>query len=354
MTATGRVVLVTGVSRDLAARFARTLAAGSPEHPPTTVVGVDVTPPRHDLGGATFVRADIRNPVIGKVIESRGVDTVVHMAMVATPSGVGGRSSMKEINVIGTMQLLAACQRAEGFRTLVVQSSAGVYGSSPRDPAQFTEDLSPRVQPRTGFGKDSVEIETFVRGLARRRPDVTVTTLRLASLMGAGVDSQITRYLGLPVVPKVMGFDARLQFLHPSDAVSALVAATRQDLPGTYNVAAPDVVVLSQALRMLGRPVVGVPQQAAAPLASALRSLRLTDLSADQLEVLTYGRGLDVTRFVRAAGWQPAYSSRAALAEFVATARPGVLAPQRLQRLVGTVADRISAGTGPARGGVDG
>jgi UDP-glucose 4-epimerase len=68
------------------------------------------------------------------------------------------------------MQLLAACQKAETFRKLVVQSSVSVYGASPRDPARFTEDLTPRVPPRTGFGKDSVEVESYVRGLARRRP----------------------------------------------------------------------------------------------------------------------------------------------------------------------------------------
>jgi UDP-glucose 4-epimerase len=63
-----RVVLVTGVSRDLGARFARSLAAeGHVE-----VVGIDVIPPRHDLGAADFVRADIRNPVISKVIATRG------------------------------------------------------------------------------------------------------------------------------------------------------------------------------------------------------------------------------------------------------------------------------------------
>ncbi len=328
-------VLVTGVSRDLGARFARTLAAtGEVE-----VIGVDVIPPPHDLGAVSFVRADIRNPVIGKVIERRRVETVVHMAMVSNPAVAGGRSSMKEINVIGTMQLLAACQRSETVRRVVAQSSAGVYGSSPRDPARFTEDMSPRVQPRTGFGKDSVEIEGYVRGLARRRPDICVTTLRLASLMGAGVDSQITRYLSLPVVPKVMGFDARLQFLHPADAVDALVAASTDDLPGTYNVAAADVVVLGQALRLLGRPVIGVPQSAAGPLAVALRQLRLTDLSVDQIEALTYGRGMDTSRYLNAVGRPLRFTSRAALEEFAAVARPGLLGPERVGRSV----DRLAA-----------
>ncbi len=110
-----RVILVTGVARDLGARFARALA----EDETLDVIGVDVTPPRHDLGQVSFVRADIRNPVIAKVIKARAVETVVHMAIVASP-GRAGRSSMKEINVIGTMQLLAACQKADSFRKLVV------------------------------------------------------------------------------------------------------------------------------------------------------------------------------------------------------------------------------------------
>ena len=324
--ATKRVVLVTGVSRDLGARFARSLAADKD----VEVIGLDVIPPRHDLGGADFVRADIRNPVIAKVIATRGVETVVHLAMVATPDSAGGRSSMKEINVIGTMQLLAACQRAESFRKLVVQSSISVYGASPRDPVKFTEDMSARAQPRTGFGKDSLEIESYVRGLARRRPDVVVTTLRLANLMGAGVDSHVTRYLSLPVVPRVMGFDARLQFLHPSDAVEALLLVTRRDVPGTFNVAAPDVVTLSQALRKMGRPTVGVPK-AAVPLAATLvRQARLVDFSADQIDALTYGRGMDTSRFTSQTGFVPRFTSLAALQEFVGVSELGLLSAERV------------------------
>jgi UDP-glucose 4-epimerase len=342
------VILVTGVSRQLAAHFARRLAAAED----LTVVGVDVSPPAHDLGRVEFVRADIRNPLITKVIASRRVDTVVHMAMVAGPLSAGGRSSMKEINVIGTMQLLAACQKADTFRKLVVQSSVSVYGASPRDPARFTEEMSPRVQPRTGFGKDSVEIETYVRGLARRRPDVAVTTLRLATLMGAGVDSHITRYLSLPLVPKVLGFDARLQFLHPSDAVSALLRVTREEVPGTFNVAADDIVTLTQAIAVLGRPTIGIPHSLAPTLSGLLRQsglLRgtgLGDFSVDQIEALTYGRGMDTSRFTRATGFRPTLSSRAALMEFAGSVRPGPLAAARLEPLLDSLAERLGGGRG--------
>ncbi len=101
-----------------------------------------------------------------------GVDTVVHMGVIATPKQAGGRSTMKEINVIGTMQLLAACQRTASVRSLVVKSTAAVYGSGAKDPAMFTEDMEPKHAPMSGWAKDSVEVETYVRGFARRRPDV--------------------------------------------------------------------------------------------------------------------------------------------------------------------------------------
>jgi UDP-glucose 4-epimerase len=331
-----RVVLVTGVARDLGARFARALATDES----LEVIGVDVSPPRHDLGKVSFVRADIRNPVIGKVIKTHGVEVVVHMAIVASP-GNAGRSSMKEINVIGTMQLLAACQKADSFRKLVVQSSVSVYGASPRDPVKFTEDMSPRVQLRSGFAKDALEIESYVRGLGRRRPDVAVTTLRLANLMGAGVDSQLARFLALPVVPRVMGFDARLQFLHPTDAVAALLAVTREDHPGTFNVAAPDIISLSQALRLLGRPTLGVPLQFAPLIAGMLRQARLGDWSSDQIAALTYGRAMDTTRFVNATGLRPRLTTREALEEFVSVSTPGMLNPDRVDQVLTGVIDLI-------------
>src|SRR4029453_6290780 len=130
----------------------------------------------------------------------------------------------------------------------------------------------------------------YVRGLARRRPDFVVTTLRLANLVGIGVDSHVTRYLSLPLVPRVLGFDARLQFLHPSDAIDALLLVTHRDVPGTYNVAAPDIVTLTQALRKMGRPAIGVPRATAPFVAALVRQARLGGFSRRQLCRVDSGR----------------------------------------------------------------
>jgi UDP-glucose 4-epimerase len=309
-----RVVMVTGVSRYLGGRLAQLLQA----HPDVArVIGVDVVAPKQDLGAAEFVRADIRNPVVGTVIASAEVDTVVHMAVLATPQDAGGRAAMKEINVIGTMQLLAACQKTPSVAKLVVKSSTAVYGSSAQDPALFTEDLEPNALARTGYAKDSIEVEGYVRGFSRRRPDVTVTTLRFANFVGPGVTTPMTRYFGLPVVPTVLGFDPRLQFVHERDGLELLCQTTLQDHPGTFNVAGDGVMTLAQAIRRAGRPALPLPPPAAPLIGQALRRLGVADFSMEQLRFLTYGRVVDTTRMRAELGFTPRYGTRAAFDDFV-------------------------------------
>ena len=309
----GRVVLVTGVSRDIGRRFART-AASDPSI--DRVIGVDVVPPRGDIGEVSFVRADIRNPVIAKVLAKEDVDTVVHMSVIATPESAGGRGTMKELNVIGTMQLLAACQSAARVERLVVKSTTTVYGSSPRDPAMFTEEMGPKTLPRSGYAKDVFEIEGYVRSFARRRPDVSVALVRAANVIGPHVLSPLTGYFRLPIIPRVLGFDPRLQFLHEDDLLAVLRHVAVTGAAGTFNVAGDGVLLLSQAVRRLGTPSISLPAFAVGRLGATLRQTRISDFSPEQLGLLTYGRGVDTTRMRTDLGFEPRYTTPEAFADF--------------------------------------
>ncbi|MFA1549314.1 NAD-dependent epimerase/dehydratase family protein [Actinomadura chokoriensis] len=313
-TAAARVVLVTGVSRFLGARVANALQADPGIE---RVIGVDTVPPDESLGRTEFVRVDIRTPGIAKIIASAGVDTVVHLNLVTSSSA--SRAKAKELNVIGTMQLLAACQRSADMRKLVVRSSAAVYGSSPMDPAVFTERDEPTEAPKGGYAKDAVEVEGYVRGLMRRRSDLTVSVLRFANFVGPGVDSPLTRYLHLPVVPTVLGFDPRLQFVHEDDGVEVLRRMTVEDHPGCYNVAGDGVLLLSQALRRARRPYLPVPSPSISVLGDVGRRFGgLPGFSPEMLRWLTYGRVIDTTALERELTWHPKYSSEAAFADFAA------------------------------------
>ncbi|MET0820375.1 MAG: NAD-dependent epimerase/dehydratase family protein [Aeromicrobium sp.] len=317
-----RVVLVTGVAGSFASQVARRLVDLGDDAGIGKVVGIDTILPDADLDGMKFVRADVRTPVIGKVIAVEDVDTVVHLDVNPPQRGrIGG----KELNVIGTMQLLAACQRSGTVGKLVLGSSAAVYGSSPRDPAMFNESLAARNGVRSGFPKDIVEVESYVRGFARRRPDVIITTIRAAQVLHADVESPLRNYFSNPVLPSVLGFDPRLQFLSLTDALEIFGQAVVHDRPGTFNAAGDGVVLLSQAARRLGRPLVPMPRLGFASAARRFVRAMGSDIPPDLHRLLTFGRAVDTSALREVFGYEPTLTSEQTLDEFAGSLRPGIM-----------------------------
>ncbi|UNS98276.1 NAD-dependent epimerase/dehydratase family protein [Streptomyces tubbatahanensis] len=341
----GKVVLVTGVGRPLGARFVRRVRR---EPGVSRVIGVDTHPPADPLGDAEFVRADIRQPAIGKVLAEHAVHTVVHMDLHGTglTPGGGGRGAVKETNVIGAMQLLGACQQTPTVSRLVIKSTTSVYGSAPRDPAVFDEATPARSLPGGGFAKDAVEVEGYVRGFARRRPDVAVTVLRFAHILGPAAESPLAAYFSLPVLPTVLGYDPRLQFVHDDDVIEALRLAAAEPgagtlRAGTFNIAGEGVLPLSQCARRLGRPTVPTLLPAIRWGGGALRAVGLADFSPEQLRLLTHGRVVATGHARDVLGFTPRRTSGQTLEAFAGNHRPGLLPPATLARAVDRVAQLL-------------
>jgi UDP-glucose 4-epimerase len=307
-------VVVTGVGRYLGAHVAARLSA---DPGVARVIGVDTASTSPELDAALaeigagrdsveLVHTELRSAEIRALINEAQADVVVHLALVTSPDGYsGGRAGMKELNAIGSMQLLAACQQAPTVRKVVVRSSTAAYGASFRDPAVFTEDTEPRAVPRGGFARDILDIEAYVRGFRRRRPDVDATVLRFVPFVGRRADTNLTRYFALPVVPTVLGRDPRLQFVHLEDALEILHRSVTEDHPGTYNVAGPGVLLLSQAIRRAGRIGVPVLEPGLSGAAAVARSFGLRALSLDQLDLFVHGRVVDTSRLSKEYGFTP-------------------------------------------------
>jgi UDP-glucose 4-epimerase len=218
---------------------------------------------------------------------------------------------------MGAIQLFAACQKAPSVRRVVLKSTSEVYGSSSRDPVLFTEDSSARRPPGEGFARDSIDIEGYARGLGRRRPDIAVTILRLANMIGPAMDTALSRYLSGPVVPTVVGHDARLQLLHEQDALGALERATMAGRAGTYNIGAPGIIMMSQAIRRAGRIPLPVPRVGLWAVDSLVRATRYTELDREQLDYLSYGRVMDTSRMRNDLGYSPKWSTAEAFDDYV-------------------------------------
>jgi UDP-glucose 4-epimerase len=170
---------------------------------------------------------------------------------------------------------------------------------------------------RTRFQRDVAEIESYFETYSRRHPGVTCTMLRYQPAIGPSLDTQVTRYLSLPVVPTYMGFDPRLQLVHEEDALDALVAAVRRPVRGAVNVAGEGTIGLTRMVRLAGRPTLPVLPPLFGAVAAAGRRLGLPEFSDDFSRLLRYGRAVDIGRLIREVGFIPRYSTQEAVKDYV-------------------------------------
>ena len=305
-------VLITGVTSPLAARLALRLAddAGVAE-----VIGVDTRRPPPELAARIVsVRADLRHGGLAPMLRVAAPDVVVHHDILQFAEPGRAARALHDLNVVGTLQLLAGCSELPGLRALVVRGSAAIYGARPGAPDFFTEDLAGEATQRTRFQRDVGELERLVAAFARRHPAVTCTVLRLQPVIGATVHTPIMQLFRAPVVPRFLGFDARLQFVHDSDAIAAVAAAVHNPVPGAVNIAGEGTVSLARTLRRLGRPSLPIAPPLFGPTVEAMARLgTLPRLDPDVMGYLRHGRGVDTRRMREELRFTPRHTTAEAI-----------------------------------------
>jgi len=304
-TATRRV-LVTGLSTYWGGRLAQALE--SFEHI-DAIIGVDNEAPTRELERTEYVKVSNQHSLLERIVRAAEIDTVIDTRLVVNSLMAPPRLA-HENNVIGTMNILAACTGSDSpVRKVVFKSSTHYYGAEQDDPAFFTEEMSRPHPPRTGLERDILEAEEAVSEFAQRNPSVAVTVLRCANVLGPDVDTAFTRMLRLPAVPMVLGFDPRLQFVHEDDVVHALEHAAFHVTPGIYNLAADGVLALSEVIDLVGKvPLPILPPWGTGAATGLLRRLgfRIPDEVVNQLR---FGRGID-NRLFKATGFTYGYTTR--------------------------------------------
>lgn len=300
-----RRILVTGAATHWGGRLARAL-----ERDPAVeaIVAVDREDPVVELERTEFVRVGMQHQLLRRILRAARIDTVVDTRLVVDSPTATARAA-HENNVIGTMELLAACASAEIVPGVVFKSSAHWYGCNQDDPAFFTEDMGRRHAARTALERDIVEAEAAVGEYAERHPGLPVAVLRFANVLGPGLRTSHSDVLGLRAVPAILGFDPRYQFLHEDDVVGCVEHALRADLAGVYNCAADGVLAWSEVIGLLGKlPAPFLAPWGTGAAAAALRPLGLR-FPPEMLRQLRFGRGLD-NRQLKATGYRYRYTTR--------------------------------------------
>jgi UDP-glucose 4-epimerase len=305
-------VLVTGLGTYWGSRLAQQLET----HPDVElVVGVDTREPRLPLQKTEFVRADSSYSILNRIVTATQVDTILHTHLVVDSTQTSGRA-LHEVNVIGTMNLLAAAGAAGSpVRKVVVKSSTLIYGSNYEDPYWFREETPRTKPPRTRVERSLIEVAAGVRDFAEDNPHVVVTKLRFANVLGQDVDTVFSKMLRMPAAPEILGFDPRLQFVHDDDVTDALAYATLNDVPGVYNVAPDGVLPWSEVCAIAGKRRVALPPMLTGWAAEPLRLLRIVDIPPEVLALLRYGRAVDNARY-KQAGFQYKRTTLGTVQEF--------------------------------------
>jgi UDP-glucose 4-epimerase len=312
----GRRILVTGIGTFWGARAAQAL-----ERDPDVevVVGLGVQTPKVELERTEYVRADPTYSILSRLVRATQVDTVVHTHLVVDSSQMPARA-IHEINVIGTMNLLAAVSApASKVQQLLVKSSTMVYGASSSDPAWFDEDATANRPPTTRIESSLVEVEGYVRDFATDNPHVDLCLMRFCNVLGDELVTPTSRVLHLPLVPKVAGFDPRFQFVHEHDVVRAMVFALDNRVSGVFNVAGDGVIPWSEVASICGKRTVPLPPYGTGLAGISLRRLGL-DLPGELLDLLRYGRGVDNRRF-KELGFEYRYTTAGTVETFARTMR---------------------------------
>lgn len=264
-------LLITGVSNFWGERLALSLETNEGFG---QIHGIDVRRPRVNFGRTRFTHLDVRSPMILDFLHSRNIETVVHLQ---EPTSRNPEKLFQQ-SVMNTMFLLSACADAD-VRNVILKSETAVYGFRPGNPMKIREgqyltlkqdNFLDRTMGKSPHLVNLIEIEKYVHRFRNKHPHLKVLSLRFAPILGPRCKTWMTDYLREPVIPTALGFDPLVQLIHEDDVVRALAAATKLELDGAINVAAPGILTLHQLIRRMGKTSVPF----ARPLGNLWRRIR--------------------------------------------------------------------------------
>ncbi len=273
----------------------------------------DVKPPEVPSSKFIFHRLDLTrdnaDSTLAELLIKHEIKTFVHSALFSGPGR--NKSAHRETESIGTFHILNAVAEA-GIEKLLVHSDTFVYGAHPQHPNFLNEDTPLRLQG-PHFVRARVDVEKQIQEFARDYRNVSVTVLRFASVLGPNSPNIRARYFLVGLVPKVMGYDPLLQFIHEDDAVRASLLALTHEARGVFNIVGRGVLPLSTGIHLSGK----IPVPVATPICRKVFSLgfylRLWDLPAEMVPFFQYLCVADGRKAEQMLNFKAQYSSRQAL-----------------------------------------
>jgi UDP-glucose 4-epimerase len=282
------------------------------------VIATDVRSPRadslpkregaQDIPTLTFIRLDVRGGDPGRVIGERRPEVVVHLASIVTPPKNSTRDFEYSVDVEGTRNIRDACL-AHGVRRLVVTSSGAAYGYHRDNPVPLGENDRLRGNAEFAYAYHKRLVEEMLAEARQDAPQLEQVVLRVGTVLGEGLENQITALFHRKRLLGVTGARSPFVFIWTKDLARILLRAATDGPPGIYNVAGDGSMDLEELARALRKPVLWLPAWALQAALVAARPLGLSRYGPEQVRFLQYRPVLDNTKLKTVFGYTPEKSS---------------------------------------------
>ncbi len=251
--------------------------------------------------------------ILANIFKREEIKTVFHLALLENPTH--NISLQHELEVIGTLYITHACAEA-GVEKVIMKSSTMVYGAHPSNPNFLTENHPSNGNPHYPFVRDKVEAEEIMLNFKRKHPEVAVTILRLATIIGPEIDYYFTRILSHSVIPILLGYDPLYQLLHEDDAIEAFLAALRSDAEGIFNIADEGVLPISSIIKFLGGIPLPIIHTLAYPLIDSMWLAGISPVPGAHLDYIRYLWVADTQKVKNEMGFWGEHDIKSALESF--------------------------------------
>lgn len=310
----GKTIAITGVNGYAASALLPLLESDSDVD---KIIGIDITPWKGGYKKITFVCDDFRSKRMAEILKE--ADIVYHLAFVEDE--FHDRQQALDINVNGSKNVFTACAQNNVKKVIYITSTA-VYGFQNTPGLNFTEEaLISSDKDKNYYHRSTAHVEAFARNFFNQYPNITFTIIRSAMMIGPNIDNILEKSLSMKLLALPSGSNRRIQFIYEDDLGKAMYLAFKKDIPGVFNAAADDTVLIRWCFKKACVNVLPLPEFLAIKIADMGFGLRVFPFSGDWVGLLCQSISVNNEKLKAATGWKPAYSSGDALMTYVTKMR---------------------------------
>lgn len=302
-------ILITGSSGYLGNKLMLHLERLNLEY---SILGCDIENPSQDYHKATFIKADIRHPLMTEILKSNQVETLVHLAFANTTKN--SVADVHEINVVGTMKILAACKLA-AVKRVVIASSFSAYGCHYDNPLYMNEEFPLRGYNQSQLVKDKIDVENLAFQFVNKNPNISLIVFRSVPVIGSNAFFFNNLYIK-KFVPVLMGFDPLLQYIDINDWLTAIEKFLQFNTSEIFNLAPDKALPLKRIIRLAEAIPVPVPEMLFSSYLAMFWNMKLSNTESEQLAFLKYPCTLSNSKMKKLLNFQPRFSTKNALIRF--------------------------------------